>query len=249
MRTILSVCAALLLASCVAACSVYMEATRPTPVDLNDFQQGMSRDAVLEELGAPDNTALESDGATCDYYKLYTRGYGAGGKIPIAIAEGAADVVTLGLAEIVLTPTEGVTENEKHPVVFCYHGQQLARITGAGKPAVAPDQNPPITAALTETLGVQAVATPAATPGAATASVSAPSSKDSRYLGAVAAAPTANPGQPQTSQKAPASVTPAGVSAPAAAASSALAVLPAQHAAPVANPQVGDQWKSTDNPQ
>src|SRR5882762_7367529 len=97
MKSIFWVCAALL-ASHVAACSVYMEATRPTPVDLTQYQEGMMRDSVLEKLGAPDSTALESDGLSCDYYKLYTHGYGAGGKIPIAIAESAADFFTLGLA-------------------------------------------------------------------------------------------------------------------------------------------------------
>src|SRR5260370_28923568 len=113
MKSILSVCAVFLLASYMTACSVYMEATRPTPVDLNDYQEGMLRDAVLERLGAPDSSVAESDGTSCDFYKLYTRGYGAGGKIPIAVAEGAADVFTLGLAEIVLTPTEGVTSIQK----------------------------------------------------------------------------------------------------------------------------------------
>ena len=93
MKSILWVCAALL-ASHVAACSVYMEATRPTPVDLTQYQEGMMRDSVLEKLGAPDSTALESDGLSCDFYKLYTHGYGAGGKIPIAIAESAADFFT-----------------------------------------------------------------------------------------------------------------------------------------------------------
>jgi len=74
------------------------ESTRPTPVDLNEYQEGMSRDAVLEKLGAPDTSAVEANGMSCDFYKLYTKGYGAGGKIPIALAEGAADVFTLGLA-------------------------------------------------------------------------------------------------------------------------------------------------------
>jgi hypothetical protein len=68
-----------------------MEATRPTPVDLTEFQEGATRDSVLEKLGSPQSTATESDGASCDFYKLYTKGYGAGGKIPIAVAEGAAD--------------------------------------------------------------------------------------------------------------------------------------------------------------
>src|ERR1019366_6134800 len=35
MKSVLSVCVALSLATCLAACSVYMETTRPTPVDLN----------------------------------------------------------------------------------------------------------------------------------------------------------------------------------------------------------------------
>jgi len=164
MKSLFSVCAALLLASHMAACSVYMESTRPTPVDLNDFQEGISRDAVLEKLGAPDNTAAESDGTSCDFYKLYTRGYGAGGKIPIAVVEGAADFFTLGLAEVVLTPTEGVTKNEKHPVTFCYSSQKLVRVIGEGKPNVAADQNLPLTAASSATSGVQPSPTPSATP-------------------------------------------------------------------------------------
>jgi hypothetical protein len=106
-----------------------MEATRPTPVDLTEFQEGATRDSVLEKLGSPQSTATESDGASCDFYKLYTKGYGAGGKIPLAVAEGAADFFTLGLAEVVLTPTEGVTKNELHPVAFCYKDQKLARVT------------------------------------------------------------------------------------------------------------------------
>lgn len=109
-----------------------MESTRPTPVDLSQFQPGQNRDFILEQLGAPQNSAMESDGASCDFYKLYTHGYGAGGKIPIALAEGAADFFTLGLAEIVTTPAEGATKNELHPVAFCYRNNSLIRVVGPG---------------------------------------------------------------------------------------------------------------------
>jgi hypothetical protein len=165
----------------MAACSVVMEATRPTPVDLNYFQTGMTRDQVLDKLGAPDGTAIESDGASCDFYKLYTRGYGAGGKVPIAVAEAAADAFTLGLAEIALTPTEGVTRNEKHPVQFCYHGQTLVRIKTETPPTAQPvatlaaGQNPPITAAQSEasdshpSAGIAAIPTFAPSPAPAVA--------------------------------------------------------------------------------
>jgi len=36
-------------------------------------------------------------------------------------------VFTLGLAEAVMTPAEGATKNEKHPVTFCYRDQKLTR--------------------------------------------------------------------------------------------------------------------------
>ena len=180
MRSFFWMCAAVSLATCMAACSVVMEATRPTPVDLNYFQTGMTRDQVLDKLGAPDTTAIESDGASCDFYKLYTRGYGAGGKVPIAVAEAAADAFTLGLAEVVLTPTEGVTRNEKHPVQFCYHGQTLVRIKSDTPPTaqpvamatLAPGQTPPITAAQSEasdsrpSSGIAAIPTFGPTPSA-----------------------------------------------------------------------------------
>ncbi len=42
MKSFLSVCAMLLLASWMAACSVYMEATRPTPIDTGDYPTGMT---------------------------------------------------------------------------------------------------------------------------------------------------------------------------------------------------------------
>src|SRR5271167_1917221 len=138
MKSFWSVCAVLLLASWIAACSVYMEATRPTPIDTGDYPAGMTRDEVITKLGPPYNTMTEADGATCDYYKLYTRGYGAGGKIPIAVTEAAADVFTGGLAEIILTPTEGETRNEKHPVAFCYVNQKLVRVTFEGMPSASP---------------------------------------------------------------------------------------------------------------
>jgi hypothetical protein len=233
MKSILWVCAALL-ASNVAACSVYMEATRPTPVDLTQYQEGMMRDSVLEKLGAPDSTALESDGLSCDFYKLYTHGYGAGGKIPIAIAESAADFFTLGLAEVALTPTEGVTKNEKHPVTVCYNGQKLARITDQGQPVVAEDKNPPITAASSATSDVP--------PGTSPSAAAAIASDQPKAASKPEAPPATNPPTTTAANPAPPTVIPAtAVVNPAAA--------PVTSAPAAANPAVGDQWKSTDHPE
>lgn len=158
-------------------CSVYMEATRPTPVDLSQFDVGQTRDSVLESLGSPQSTVTESDGASCDIYDLYTKGYGAGGKIPIAVAEGAADFFTLGLAEIVLTPTEGVTKNEKHPVTFCYKDQKVVRII------TTPGQTQ--TAAIPQTQSAPVQSVPAPSPVTAPAVQPSPVAQASPAIGPI----------------------------------------------------------------
>lgn len=138
-------------------CSVYMESTRPTPVDLSQFQPGETRDSVVERLGTPASVASETDGASCDLYNLYTHGYGAAGKAGIAVLEGAADVFTLGLAEVITTPAEGLTKNQTHPVTFCYRDAKLARVGEDGQeiassgPAAAPSE-PPQTSAKQSTV-------------------------------------------------------------------------------------------------
>jgi len=106
-----------------------MEATRPTPVDLAKFQPGDSRSSVTQELGSPVTTSKGAGGTSCDLYLLYTRGYGVAGKAPIAVGELAADVFTAGLAEIILSPTEAVTRNEKRTVWFCYQNDALVSVT------------------------------------------------------------------------------------------------------------------------
>ncbi len=113
----------------VSGCSIYMEATRPTPVDLGKFHPGDSRSSVTQELGSPVTTSKGSGGTSCDLYLLYTKGYGVAGKAPIAVGELAADFFTLGLAEIVLSPTEAATRNEKRTVWFCYQNDALSSVT------------------------------------------------------------------------------------------------------------------------
>ena len=102
-----------------ASCSPVMEATRPTRVDMSQFAVGKSRVQVVEAIGAPTANVKNGD-QSCDVYKLYTRGPGGVGKGVIAAGEGAADVVTLGLAEVIFTPLEAGTRNARHSVTFCY---------------------------------------------------------------------------------------------------------------------------------
>ncbi len=113
----------------IAGCSVYMESNRPTPVNLAEYESGQGRESVIGRLGAPAGSTQYPGGDSCDLYRLYTKGYGTGGKVATALVESAADVFTLGLAEVVLTPTEAATKNELHPVKFCYHDQKLTMVS------------------------------------------------------------------------------------------------------------------------
>ena len=103
----------------VCACSPVMEATRPDPVDLSQFVAGQQRIDIMAEIGSPATTTIDG-GDSCDIYKLYTRGPEAAGKGVLAAGEVVADVLTLGLSEIIFTPVEAATRNSKHTVVFCY---------------------------------------------------------------------------------------------------------------------------------
>jgi hypothetical protein len=118
----------LALAGSVAACSPVLEANRPDPVDLTQFKVGEQRLEVLKVLGPP--LASAKDGPnSCDLYQLYTHGPDSGGKAVIAAGEAIADVFTIGLAEVVFTPTEVATKNSKYSVTMCYDpGEKLASI-------------------------------------------------------------------------------------------------------------------------
>ncbi len=108
------------------------EATRPDPVDLSQFAVGESRVQVIEQIGAPTAQVKDADNS-CDVYKLYTRGPGPVMKGAIAVGEAAADVVTLGLAEVLFTPIEAATRNSKHTVMMCYDkDNKLAAVRESG---------------------------------------------------------------------------------------------------------------------
>lgn len=155
----------------VSGCSVYMEATRPTPVELAKFHPGDSRSSITQELGPPVTTSKGGGGTSCDLYLLYTRGYGVAGKAPIAVGELAADVFTVGLAEIVLSPTEAATRNEKRTVWFCYQNDALLNVTVKSAGAETSTTPTPSSASTPTDLATPlrsnpTTATPSATPSA-----------------------------------------------------------------------------------
>jgi hypothetical protein len=89
-----------------SGCSVFMAAKQPSEKNVDLFKVGTPRAMLLAEFGMPTMSEVRN-GKKVEIYK-FVQGYSAGAKAGRAVFHGAADVVTLGLWEVVGTPTEGV---------------------------------------------------------------------------------------------------------------------------------------------
>ena len=101
----------LIMISFISGCAVYMAAKQPEKKDTTMFKVGIPRAMLLAEFGLP-IVAEERDGKKYEIFK-FVQGYTAGVKAGRAIFHGAADVLTLGLWELVATPTEGVFDGDE----------------------------------------------------------------------------------------------------------------------------------------
>jgi len=90
----------------LTSCSVFMAAKQPGKKDLSVLQRGTPRGTVITELGAPSLSETER-GKKIDYFS-FTQGYGTATKAARAALHGTADIFTLGIWEIIGTPTESV---------------------------------------------------------------------------------------------------------------------------------------------
>ena len=119
----------------LSACSVGMEANRPTPVDIGQFKAGAQRLDIVSKLGAPEGNITVSTGP-CDIYQLYTTGLGGFGKGVVTGTEVLTDIGTLGLAEVIWSPAQAATRPEKRTVLFCYGNDKLVSVTVNGQQRV-----------------------------------------------------------------------------------------------------------------
>jgi len=188
LRRIFSGALLIALAGFIAGCSIAMEASRPAPVRLAQFDKGESRDAVIAKLGEPVTTTTDADAASCDLYSLPLSGYNNWAKAGIAFGELVADFGTLGIAEAVATPTEAATRNRKTPVWFCYKNNALVRVTPKRLEGedLAASERP-----------TAAAATPAVAPGGAQSLPPALSTTTAKPVAAPAATPPASPSLPE----------------------------------------------------
>ncbi|MBL8501757.1 MAG: hypothetical protein LZF64_04595 [Nitrosomonas sp.] len=96
--------ALLILLLSISGCSVFMAAKQPEKKDVSLLKEGTSRAMLISEFGAPLISEYR-DGKRFEIFK-FTQGYSTGAKAGRAFLHGAANVVTLGLWELVGTPTE-----------------------------------------------------------------------------------------------------------------------------------------------
>ncbi len=133
-RYALSVFLALVLVS--PGCAVYMAANQPDKKDVSVLQEGTHRGRVLAELGQPVSSE-QRGGRRVDYFS-FVQGYSDGAKAGRAVFHAAADVVTLGLWEVLGTPIEAVADGKEVQVEVLYDNddnvEQVKALNGVEKP-------------------------------------------------------------------------------------------------------------------
>ena len=87
-------------------CGVYMAFTQPEKVDIAALEaEGLPRDHIIAKLGPPRSSMTHQDGTRTETYEFY-EGSGEGWKVGRGIFHLGADIVSLGLWEVIATPAE-----------------------------------------------------------------------------------------------------------------------------------------------
>ncbi len=95
-----------------SGCSVFMAAKQPDKKDVGLFKVGTPRSMLLAEFGLPTVAETREDGRKYEIFS-FTQGYSTGAKAGRAVFHGAADVFTLGLWEVIGTPTEATFDGSE----------------------------------------------------------------------------------------------------------------------------------------
>ncbi len=123
-QTCLSLVTAILVATGLAGCSVYMAAKQPPKKNLGVLVEGSPRSLIIAELGQPVSTEMK-EGKRVDVFS-FVQGYSKGARAGRAAFHGAADVLTLGLWEVVGTPTEATFDGNKMAFEVTYDASEKA---------------------------------------------------------------------------------------------------------------------------
>jgi hypothetical protein len=105
-------------------CSVSMASRQPKKKDLSILKPGTPRSIVLTELGSPVFSEARAQGSRVDFFS-FTQGYSKGSRVARTVAHSLADITTLGLWEIIGTPTEMIFDGKPLRVQITYTAEDL----------------------------------------------------------------------------------------------------------------------------
>jgi hypothetical protein len=95
----------------LTGCSVFMATKQPDKKNLDLMCEGTPRSVLVEEFGEP-IAVKEVEGHPTEVFR-FVQGYSKGAKTARAVFHGTADVLTLGLWEVIGTPAEAAYDGEK----------------------------------------------------------------------------------------------------------------------------------------
>jgi hypothetical protein len=139
---------ALLILAIVSGCSLVMETKRPNYTDVSVIQKGTPRYQVTAVFGKP-LESYKSNGKDVDVFQADPNGRNTSTKIAVNTFNTAADVLTIGLWEVVATPAEMLTKHKLTTYVVTYAPDQTVQsIEAVAAPPKPVEQaaaaNPPI---------------------------------------------------------------------------------------------------------
>lgn len=110
----------------ISACSISMALHQPDKKNFGVFKEGTPQQAVRQEFGLPVWSGKDAGGHDTDVFQ-FVQGYSKGAKTARAMGHGVADVFTLGLWEIVGTPTEAIADGTKINATITYDDHDLVK--------------------------------------------------------------------------------------------------------------------------
>ncbi len=114
----------LFLCALLAGCSPVMAARQDDYVHVEDVQPGVGKAVVLSTFGAPLQNYVNHRGESCEIFR-FRQGYRGSTKVARAMFHGVADIMTLGLWEVVGTPVEAGFNGENASYEVCYNKENI----------------------------------------------------------------------------------------------------------------------------
>jgi hypothetical protein len=117
----------LLVLALVSGCSLVMETKRPDYTDVSTIHKGTPRYQVTAVFGKPLET-YKKDGKDVDIFQADPNGRNVATKIVVNTFNTAADVLTIGLWEVVATPAEMLTKHKLTTYLVTYTPDQKVEL-------------------------------------------------------------------------------------------------------------------------